>query len=76
MNALNIALGPCFIFGWGPFPELGVTGAAVATNIGRGTGVLYQLWHLSARRGRVQLRLHHLRPIRSDLAVIPPVEPR
>lgn len=61
-NALNIALGPCFIFGWGPFPELGMAGAAVATNIGRGTGVLYQLWHLTGRHGRVQVRLRHLRP--------------
>ncbi|HEY7643106.1 MAG TPA: MATE family efflux transporter [Steroidobacteraceae bacterium] len=61
-NALNIALGPCFIFGWGPFPELGVTGAAVATNIGRGVGVLYQLWHIAGHNSRVRVRLHHFLP--------------
>ena len=67
-NALNIALGPCFIFGWGPFPEMGVTGAAVATNIGRGIGVLYQLWHLAGHHSRVRVRLAHLRPDREGLA--------
>jgi len=61
-NALNIALGPCFIFGWGPFPEMGVTGAAVVTNIGRGVGVLYQLWHLAGHHSRVRVRWRHLRP--------------
>ncbi|MES2691877.1 MAG: MATE family efflux transporter [Verrucomicrobiota bacterium] len=69
-NALNIALGPCFIFGLGPFPEMGVTGAAVATNIGRGTGVLYQLWHLTMKPGRIRVRPHHLRPVWSDIAAI------
>jgi putative MATE family efflux protein len=69
-NALNILLGPCFIFGWGPFPELGMTGAAVATNIGRGTGVLYQLWHLSGHRSRVKVRWRHLRPDRETLWTI------
>ena len=61
-NALNIVLGPCFIFGWWIFPELGVTGAAVATNIGRGVGVLYQLWHLAGHHSRVKVRWQHFIP--------------
>ncbi len=69
-NGLNIVLGPCFIFGLGPCPEMGVTGAAVATNLGRGCGVLYQLWHLMGRPGRVQVRLRHLRPVHEDLVAI------
>jgi putative MATE family efflux protein len=60
-NAINILLGPCLVFGLGPFPALGVTGAAVATNIGRGCGVLYQLFHLTARTSQVRIQLRHLR---------------
>ena len=59
-NGLNILLDPCFIFGLGPFPELGVTGAAVATTIGRGTGVAYLVWYLFAGRGRMAFSLRNL----------------
>jgi putative MATE family efflux protein len=65
-NGINIVLGPCFIYGVGPFPQLGVAGAAVATNIGRGIGALFALYWLTNGRSRVVLRLPHLR-LKSDV---------
>jgi putative MATE family efflux protein len=66
-NGINIVLGPCLIYGVGPFPQLGVTGAAVATNIGRGIGALFALYWLTNGRGRVVLAPRHLRLLRDVL---------
>jgi Na+-driven multidrug efflux pump len=52
-NWINILLGPCLIFGLGPFPKLGLVGAAIATNIGRGTGALYAFSRLIRTGSRV-----------------------
>src|SRR5580704_9307905 len=60
-NLVNICLNPCLIFGLGPFPKLGVTGSAVGTTIGRGIGVLFQLWVLTSGRGRFVVRAAEVR---------------
>jgi putative MATE family efflux protein len=59
-NLINIILDPLLILGIGPFPELGIKGAAIATTIGRGTGVAYQFWLLFNGHGRVKLKVRHM----------------
>ena len=59
-NALNIVLGPLFIFGIGPFPEMGVTGAAVATTIGRSAGVIFAASRLWRGAGHIAVQRRHL----------------
>jgi putative MATE family efflux protein len=66
-NLVNIGLNPCLIFGLGPFPRLGVTGSAVGTTIGRGVGVLLQLWVLTSGRGRLAV---HASQLRADFLIM------
>src|SRR5947199_4403031 len=60
-NIINLILDPCLIFGWGPFPRLGVTGAAAATFTGRSIGVAYQFYRLMRGTERIQILARHLR---------------
>jgi putative MATE family efflux protein len=60
-NIINLVLDPCLIFGWGPFPALGVVGAAAATTTGRSIAVLVQLYLLFSGTRRIAIRRRHLR---------------
>ena len=60
-NIINLILDPCLIFGWGPFPKLGVTGAALATFTGRSIGVLYQFYRLLRGTERIRILASQLR---------------
>jgi len=60
-NVINIILVPLLIRGIGPFPKMGVLGAAVGTTVGRSCGVLYQLYHLFKGKDLVQLTVKHFR---------------
>jgi putative MATE family efflux protein len=61
-NMANIVLCPIFINGLGPIPAFGLTGAAIATTIGRGTGVCYQLYHLFNGKNIIKVHLAYLKP--------------
>ena len=65
-NGINLVLDPVLIFGWGPFPALGVTGAAVATTVGRSVAVAVQLWVLLRGGEHVRVLRRHLR-LRADV---------
>lgn len=69
-NLINIILDPLFIFGWGPVPAMGIEGAAIATNIGRGIGVLVQFWMLFKGGKHIRIYWHQLRLNLKEMAHI------
>lgn len=60
-SIFNIVLCPLLIYGYGPFPELGLKGAAIATTIGRGVGVLYQCYHLFNGSRSIKMKWPHFK---------------
>ncbi len=60
-SIINIILCPVLINGYGPFPELGLKGAAIATTIGRGIGVIYQCYHLFNGKRTIKIRWPHFK---------------
>ena len=66
-NGLNIILDPLFILGYGPIPAMGVEGAAIATTIGRGTGVLFQFYILFKGKSTIKLSIKQFKLVRSIL---------
>jgi putative MATE family efflux protein len=66
-SVANAVLDPFFIFGWGPFPEMGVGGAGLATTIGGGLTAALSAYHLVGGKSVYRLKLHHLKP---DLSII------
>ncbi len=69
-NGINIALDPILIFGLGPIPALGIEGAAIATNVGRGAGVAMQLWILLRGSEHLRVLARHVRVEAATLANI------
>ena len=69
-NIFNIILCPVFIMGFGPVPAFGLTGAAIATTIGRSTGVIYQLYNLFGGKGILKVALSYFIP---DIKQIKPL---
>lgn len=66
-NIINIILDPLLIMGYGPFPKMGLMGAAVATTIGRGCGVIYQFYHLFGGKDLVKLSI---KQFKADMGLI------
>ncbi len=69
-SLINIVLDPCLIFGLGPFPKLGIEGAAIATTFGRSVGVIYVTYHLMKGTSKIQLSIADLSLVWNELRLL------
>ena len=69
-SAIHIVLDPCLIFGLGPFPQLGIEGAAIATTFGRGVGMCYAGFILFNGTARIQLNIGCLKPVVAEMFLL------